>query len=88
MKLQEKNKHEHDPCWPQISGNPYKLLIVEESGSVRTNVLLNLIIHEQENDTIFLYVKDLYKSKNQYLVKNQASAGQKHLNDPMAFTEY
>ena len=71
-----------------VSENPYKLLIADRSGSVRKNALLNLINHQQENDTIFLYVKDLYKSKNQYLVKNQASAGQKHLNDPMAFTEY
>ena len=45
-----------------IPDHPYRTLIIEGSGSGKTNALLNLI-EEQDNDNlidkIFLYAKDL-----------------------------
>ena len=43
---------EHNPNWPKIPEHPYKILIVEGFGSVKTNVLLNLINHEPHFDKI------------------------------------
>ena len=33
----------HNLKWPYIPDNPYKILIIGDSGSRKTNVLLNLI---------------------------------------------
>ena len=34
---------EHNPNWPEIPDNPYRLLVVGGSGFGKTNALLNLI---------------------------------------------
>ena len=39
----KKNRKEHDPIWLQIPDHPYKILIIENSGSQKANALLNLI---------------------------------------------
>ena len=33
----------HNPNWPYIPGNPYRILIIDGLQSGKTNVLLNLI---------------------------------------------
>ena len=33
----------HHPNWPYIPDHPYRILIIGDSGSGKTNVLLNLI---------------------------------------------
>ena len=33
----------HNPNWPYIPDNPFRVLIIDGSGSGKTNVLLNLI---------------------------------------------
>ena len=38
-------------------------------------------------DKIYLYAKDLSKSKYEFLIKNCGNAGIKHVNDPKAFIE-
>ena len=38
----ESNK-KYNTKWPYIPGHPYRMLIIEGSGSGKTNVLLNLI---------------------------------------------
>ena len=48
---------EHNPNWPDIPDHPYRIIIVGGSGSGKTNASLNLIIHEPDIETIFLYVK-------------------------------
>ena len=49
----------HNPKWPYIPDHPYTILIIGGSGSGKTNVLLNLIKHQQPDiDKISLYVKD------------------------------
>ena len=37
----------HSPNWPYIPDHPCRILIVGGSGSGKTNVLLNLIKHQQ-----------------------------------------
>ena len=37
------NKNEHNKNWPYIADHPYRILIIVGSGSVKSNVLLNLI---------------------------------------------
>ena len=37
------NKTEHNSKWPCIPDHPYRILILEGSGSGKTNALLNLI---------------------------------------------
>ena len=77
----------HNPRWPHIPDHPYRILIVGGSGSGKTNALLNLLSH-QNVDKIFLYVKDPYEDKYQYLINKREEVGRKHLNDPQAFVEY
>ena len=43
------------PNWPEIHDYPYRILIVEGSGSGKTNALFNLINNEQDFDKIYLY---------------------------------
>ena len=72
----------------EISGHPYRILIVGGAGSGKTNALLNLINHESDIDKIYLCKKDPYKAKYQLLINKRESTGLKHLNDSKAFIEY
>ena len=62
----KENVKEHNPNWPQIPDNPYRILIIEGSGSVKTNSLFNPISQQLDIDKIYLYVKDLYKLKQNF----------------------
>ena len=47
------------------------------------------MIHSQPDiDKIYLYVKDPYEDKYQYLINKGESVGLKHFSDPKAFIEY
>ena len=37
---------------------------------------------------MYLYTKDLYEAKYQYLVNKRGKVGLNHYNDPKAFIEY
>ena len=78
---------EHNPKWQEISNHPYQMLIIGGSGSGKTNVLLNLINNEPDIDKIYLYAKDKYGAKYQFLLHKRERTGLKCLNDPKAFTE-
>ena len=82
------NKTEHNKNWPYIPRHRYKILIIEGSGSGKTNVLLNLIENQPDIDKIYLYAKDPYEAKYQYLINKRESVGINHFNDPKAFIEY
>ena len=63
-------KINHNPNWPYIPDHPYRILIIGGSGSGKTNVLLNLTKNQRpDSDTIYLYIKDLFQSKCQLLIK-------------------
>ena len=45
----------HNPNWPDILGYPYRILIIDELKLRKSNVLLNLIQHQQPDiDKIYL----------------------------------
>ena len=77
------NKMKHNKNWPYIPDHPYR-----GSGSEKTNVLLNLIENQPDIDKIYLYAKDPYEAKYQYLINKRESVGINHFNDPKAFTKY
>ena len=76
------NKKEHNPNWPYIPDHPYRILIIGGSGSGKTNALLNLIHNQPYIDKIYLYAKDPYEDKCQYLISKRERVGiNHHLND-------
>ena len=79
------NTQKQNPCWPQIPNHPSKIIITGKSGSGRTKALLNLINHKQEINKAFLYAKDTYEPKYQYLIKKREEVSVKHREDSKAF---
>ena len=67
----DENKTEHNPKWLYIPDHPYRILIVDGSGSGKTNALLNLIKDQPDIDKIYLNAKDLYEAKHQYLINSR-----------------
>ena len=82
------NKTEHNSKWPYIPDHPYRILIIGGSGSGKTNVLLNLINNQPDIDKIYLYAKDPYEAKYQYLINKPGKVGLDHFNDLKAFIDY
>ena len=82
------NKTEQNLKWPYNPDHPYRILIIGGSGSWKTNALLSLINNQPDIDKIYLYAKDLYEAKYQFLIDKRGSTGLKYFNDPKAFIEY
>ena len=78
----------HNSKWLYIPDHPYRILIVGGSGSGKTNALLNLINNQPDIDKIYLYGKDPYEKKYQYLINKREKVGLNHFNDPKVFVEY
>ena len=72
----------------QIPDHPYRILIIRDSRSEKTNVLLNLISHHPDIDKIHLYSKGPCKAKYWLLINKRGGAGLKQHNDLKAFIEY
>ena len=88
---ENKTVHElrsHNLERPYIPGHPYRILIIEGFGSKKRNALLYLIKKQPDIDRIYLYTKDLYEHKYQFLINKRESIGLRHFNDPKAFIEY
>ena len=83
-----KNKSKHNKNWPYISDHPYRILLIGGSGSGKTNVLLNLVENQPDIDKIYLYAKDPYESKYQYLINERKGVGINQFKDLKAFIEY
>ena len=79
---------EHNSKWPYTPDHPYRILIIVGSGSGKTNALLNLINNQPDIDKIYLYAKDLYEAKYQYLINKREKVGLDHFDNPKAFIEY
>ena len=83
--ITNKNNRDDDKKWS------YRMLIIGQSGSGKTNVLLSLIQKENNGSPIgkiYLYAKDLSEPKYQFLIEKCENAGTKNVNDPSAFIEY
>ena len=86
--MTKENTKEHNPKAPQVTDHWCRILIIRGSGSGKTNSLFNLISKLPDVDKIYLYVKDPYEAKYQFLVNKWESTGLKHFNDSKAFIEY
>ena len=82
------NKTKHNKNWPYIPDHSYWILTIRGSGSVKTNLLLNLINNEPDIDKMYLYAKDPYEAEYQFLINKRESTGLRHVNDTKAFIEY
>ena len=76
------NKAKHNLKWPYVLDHPYRILIVGGSGSGKTNALLNLINNQPDIDKIYLYAKDPYEAKYQYLINRRKKVALDHFNYP------
>ena len=82
------NKTKHNKNWPYIPDDRYRILIIEGSGSGKTNGLLNLIEKQPDIYKIYLYAKDPYEAKYQYLIKIREKVGIEHHDHPRAYIEH
>ena len=71
-----------------IPDHPNIILIIGGSGSGKTNALFNLIENQPDIDKIYLYAKDPYEAKYQYLINIRRKVDLNLFNDPEAFIEY
>ena len=68
------SNNNHNEKWPYIPGHLYRILIIGDSGSGKTNTLLNLINEQKDIDKIYLYAKDLSEPKYEFLIINRGNA--------------
>ena len=86
--ITNENNKDHNEKWPYIPDYPYRSLIIDGSGSLKTSTLFNLIKEQNDIGKIYLYAKDLSKEKYDFFfIKKRKNAGRKHLNDPNTFIE-
>ena len=88
MIMEMKKNPENNQKWPYIPDHRYRILIIGGPGYGKTNTLLNLINNQPDIDKIYLYAKDPYENKYQFLINKRESTRLKHFKDPKAFTEY
>ena len=66
------NKTQHNSRWSYIPDHSYRILLIGGS----------------ESGKVYLYAKDPYEAKYQFLIDKRESTGIKDFNDPKAFTEH
>ena len=83
--VSKKNMTKHNPSWPKISDHPFRVLIIGSSGSGKTNSLINLINQQLDVHKIYVFAKDSYKVKYQFLINKREFTGLKHFHDSKVF---
>ena len=78
-----KKKTQQNSNWSYIPDHPYRILIIGGSGSGKTNALLDLINNKPDIDKKYLYAKDPYEAKYQFLINKRENTGLKHFNDKL-----
>ena len=68
--ITNENNKEHNEKWPYVPDHLYRILIIGDSGSGKTNAFLNLINEQNDVDIIYLYAKNLSETKYEILIKN------------------
>ena len=84
----KKNIKKLNTNWPQIPDHPYRILRNGGSRSRKTHSLFNLINQQPDIDKFYLYAKDPYEAKYQYLVNKRETTDLKAIYDSKAFIEY
>ena len=79
------NKTIHNKNWPYIPDHPYRILIIGGPGSGKTKLLLNLIENQTDIEKVYLYAKDPYETKYQYLINKRECVSINCFKDPKAF---
>ena len=82
------NKSEHNLKWPYVLDHPHRILVIEGSGSGKTNAFLNVINNQPDIDKIYLYPKDPYEAKYQHLINKREKVRLGHFNDSKTFIKY
>ena len=82
------NKIEHSSKWPYIPDHPYRILLLAVLDQEKPNASFNLINNQPDIDKIYLYPKDPYEEKYQYLVNKRVKVGLNHYDDPKALMYY
>ena len=73
------NNKGHNPIWPYIPDHPYRILIIGGSGSGKNKYITKFNGKPPDIHKIYLYIKDLYESKYQYLINKRECVGINHL---------
>ena len=82
------NKTIHNKNWPYIPDCSYENINNRRLRIWKKKLLLNLIENQPDINKIYLYAKDPYESKYQYLINKREGVGINHFNGPKAFIEY
>ena len=53
--ITNENNKEHNEKWSCIPDHPYRIIRIGDSGSGKTNALINLINEQSDIDKYFLY---------------------------------
>ena len=85
--ITNENNKEHSEKWSFFPDHQHKILIFGGSGSRKTNAFLNLIKEKDDIEKMYLYAKDLSKTKNEILIKKREDPGTKHFSYSNAFIE-
>ena len=72
---------QHNRKWPHIPDHRYRISVRGGSWSGKTTALLNIINNQPDINEIYLYAKDPYEVKYQYLIKKREKVGLDHFND-------
>ena len=83
----KKNIKEDNPILPKVPDHVCRILIIGGSGSGKTNSLFHLINQQPYINKIYLYAKDLYDAKFQFLINKRENTGLKPFNDYKVFFE-
>ena len=73
--IANENKIMHNKNWPYIPDHPYRILIIGRSGSKKANAFFHLTNKQPDIDKIYLYAKDPYEVKYQFLTNKRESIG-------------
>ena len=75
--------------WSYIPDHPSRILMIGGSGSDKTNMLLNLIKHQQpDGSKIYLNAKDQFELNYQLPINGREEVGIKQTKNPKAFIDY
>ena len=82
------SKTKHNLKWPYIPNHQYRIRITGVQDLEKQMHCWIQNYNQPDIDKRYLYAKDPYKSKYQFLISKSESTGLKHFNNPKPFTEY